>query len=209
MLSSKISHNGPTSGFIPYWIGRVWMWFFNWDLVGQVPVGKKFVLIAAPHTSNWDLPFGLAALYIYRLKVSWLGKDTIFKEPFGRLMRWLGGIAINRDSQLGVADQIARQLKESRKLIIAIAPSGTRKRGEYWKSGFYWIAYKAQVPILCGYLDYAHRKACLGLCFFPTGSVKEDMDRIRNFYKNIQGKNPKEASRIRLRKEDKNAVYTS
>jgi len=116
-------------------------------------------------------------------------------------MRWLGGIAINRDSQHGMVDQIAKLLKESRKLVIVIAPSGTRKRGEYWKSGFYWIAHKAQVPILCGYLDYSHRKACLGLCFVPTGNVKEDMDRIRNFYKDIQGKNPKVGSRIRLRDE--------
>ena len=178
------------------------MWFFSWDVVGQVTGGEKFVLIAAPHTSNWDLPFGLAALYIYRLKVSWMGKDTIFEEPFGGLMRWLGGIAINRDSRHGMVDQIAKLLKESRKLVIVIAPSGTRKRGEYWKSGFYWIAHKAQVPILCGYLDYGHRKACLGLCFVPTGNVKEDMDRIRNFYKDIQGKNPKVGSRIRLRDEN-------
>jgi len=202
MLSSKIKHNGPTSGFIPYWIGRLWVWFFSWDVVGQVPAGEKFVLIAAPHTSNWDLPFGLSAIYIYRLKVSWIGKDTIFKEPFGGVMRWLGGIAIKRDSQHGVVDQIANQLKESRKLAIAIAPSGTRKSRNYWKSGFYWIAHKAQVPILCGYLDYAHRKAGLGLCLVPTGNVKEDMDRIRDFYKGIQGKYPEMTTRIRLRDEN-------
>jgi len=65
MFSSKITHNGPTSGFIPYWIGRFWMWLFGWDVVGQVPVGEKFVLIVAPHTSNWDFPFGLATIYIY------------------------------------------------------------------------------------------------------------------------------------------------
>jgi 1-acyl-sn-glycerol-3-phosphate acyltransferase len=131
-----------------------------------------------------------------------MGKETVFKKPFGGIMRWLGGIAINRDSRHGVVDQVAKQLKESCKLVIVIAPSGTRKRGEYWKSGFYWIAHKAQVPILCGYLDYGHRKAFLGLCFVPTGNVKEDMDRIRNFYKDIQGKNPAVASRIRLRDEN-------
>ena len=202
MFSSKITHNGPTSGLIPYWIGRLWMWFFCWDVVGQVPVGEKFVIIAAPHTSNWDFFFGRFALYIYRLKASWIGKDTIFKKPFGGVMRWLGGIAINRDSQHGVVDQIAKQLGESRKLVIAIAPAGTRKRGDYWKSGFYWIAHKAQVPILCGYLDYSHRKACLGLCLVPTGNVKEDMDRIRDFYKSIQGKYPEMGTRIRLRDEN-------
>lgn len=117
-------------------------------------------------------------------------------------MRWLGGIAINRDSQHGVVDQIAKQLRESRKLAIVIAPSGTRKRRNYWKSGFYWIALTAQVPILCGYLDYGHSEACLGLCFVPTGNVKEDMDRIRDFYKGIQSKYPEMTTRIRLRDEN-------
>jgi 1-acyl-sn-glycerol-3-phosphate acyltransferase len=202
MFSSKITHNGPTSGFIPYWIGRLWMWFFCWDVVGQVPVVEKFVLIAAPHTSNWDFFFGLFALYIYRLKVSWVGKDTLFQKPFGGVMRRLGGIAINRDCRHGVVDQIAKQLRESHKLAIAITPSGTRQRRNYWKSGFYWIAHKAQVPILCGYLDYNHRKACLGLCFVPTGNVKEDMDRIRDFYNGIQGKYPEITTRIKLRDEN-------
>jgi len=202
MFSSKITHTGPTSGWVPYWIGRFWMWFFGWDVVGQVPVGDKFVLIAAPHTSNWDFPFGLFALYIYRLKVSWIGKDSLFKKPFGGIMRWLGGIAINRNSQHGVVNQIAKQLRESSKLAIAITPSGTRKRRDYWKSGFYWIAHAAQVPILCGYLDYGRKEACLGLCFVPTGNVREDMDRIREFYKGIQGKYPELATRIRLRDEN-------
>jgi hypothetical protein len=136
------------------------------------------------------------------LKVSWIGKDTLFKKPFGGVMRRLGGIAINRDSRHGIVDQIAKQLRESRKLAIALTPSGTRKRRNYWKSGFYWIAHKAQVPILCGYLDYSHRKACLALCFVPTGNVKEDMDRIRDFYKGIQGKSPEMTTKISLRDEN-------
>ena len=202
MFSSKITHNGPTSGFIPYWIGRFWMWLFGWDVVGQVPVGEKFVLIVAPHTSNWDFPFGLATIYIYRLKVSWIGKDTLFKKPFGGVMRWLGGIAINRDSPHGVVDQIAKQLRKSRKLAIALTPSGTRKRKDYWKSGFYRVAHKAQVPILCGYWDYGHRRTGVGLCFVPTGNVKEDMGRIRDFYESIQGKYPELATRVMLRNEN-------
>ena len=178
------------------------MWLFGWDVVGQVPVGEKFVLIVAPHTSNWDFPFGLATIYIYRLKVSWIGKDTLFKKPFGGVMRWLGGIAINRDSPHGVVDQIAKQLRESRKLAIALTPSGTRKRKDYWKSGFYWVAHKAQVPILCGYWDYGHRRTGVGLCFVPTGNVKEDMGRIRDFYESIQGKHPELATRVMLRNEN-------
>jgi len=201
MFNSKIRHNGPTSGLIPYWIGRLWMWIFRWDVVGQIPAGEKFIIIGAPHTSNWDFPIGLSASYILRLKVSWIGKDTLFKKPFGGVMRQLGGIAINRDSQHGVVDQIANQLRESDKLAIAMAPSGTRRKRDYWKSGFYWIAFKAQVPILCSYLDYGHREVCLGLCIVPTGNVKEDMDRIRDIYEGVQGKYPEKTTRIRLEDE--------
>jgi len=198
MMSSKIKHDGPTSGLIPYWIGRLWMWFFGWDVVGQIPVGEKFVLIGAPHTSNWDFPFGLFAAYILRMKVSWIGKDSLFKKPFGGVMRRLGGIPINRDSQHGVVDQIAQQLMETDKCAIVMAPSGTRKRRDFWKSGFYWIAHAAQVPLVCGSLDFAKREICLGPCFIPTGNVKEDMDRIRDFYKSVQAKYPEMTTPIRL-----------
>ena len=202
MIRSKITHNGPTSGLILQWIGRFWMWLFNWEVVGKVPAGEKFVLVGAPHTSNWDFPLALLALYTLRLKVSWIGKDTLFRKPFGGFMRRLGGIAINRNSPQGIVDQIAKQFRDSRKLAIAIAPSGTRKKREYWKSGFYWIALAAEVPIACGYLDYKKKIACLGLSFFPTGNIKEDMYRIRDFFKGIQGKYPEMTTRIRLRDED-------
>jgi len=202
MQSSKITHDGPVTGLIPYWIGRLWMWFSGWDVVGQVPAGGKFVLIGAPHTSGWDLPFGLAAVYLFRLKVSWMGKDALFRKPFGGIMRWLGGVAINRDSPHGVVDQVAGQLRDSRKLIILITPSGTRKKGDYWKSGFYRIAYAAQIPILCGYLDYSRKEACLGLSFVPTGDIKNDMERIREFYEGRQGKYHELTTIIRLKEEN-------
>jgi 1-acyl-sn-glycerol-3-phosphate acyltransferase len=208
MISAQVTHNAPVSGFIPYWIGRVWMWFFGWDVVGQVPQGEKFVLIGAPHTSNWDFPFTLATAYIFRLKISWMGKQSAFRRPFGGIMRRLGGIAIDRDSRQGVVSQMAERFQASKKLVVAIAPCGTRKRGDYWKSGFYWIAHAAQVPILCGYLDYARREACLGLSFVPSGDIVRDMDLIREFYTGVQGKKPQLASRVRLMDKDREPVAT-
>ena len=178
------------------------MWLFGWDVAGEVTAGGKFVLIGAPHTSNWDLPFTLAAVYIFRLKISWMGKDILFKMPFGMVMRWLGGIAVNRDSTHGVVEQIAEQFRKSQKLVLVLAPSGTRKKNEYWKSGFYWMAHTAQIPIVCGYLDYARKLACIGLSIVPTGDVKNDMDRIREFYEGIRGKHPDLETRIRLVDED-------
>jgi hypothetical protein len=136
------------------------------------------------------------------LRISWLGKDTLFKKPFGGVMRWLGGIPVDRDSEHGVVDQIARQFRESDRLVVAIGPSGTRKKKDHWKSGFYWIAHTAHVPILCGYLDYGRKEACLGLSFLPTGDIKKDMDRIREFYQGIQGKHPELTTRIRLVDEE-------
>ena len=130
-----------------------------------------------------------------------MGKHTIFRKPFGGFMRWLGGIAINRSSSSGVVDQIADKFKTSEKLVLALAAEGTRKKSDYWKSGFYWIALKAQVPIVCGYLDYPTREAGFGLSFIPTGDMKKDMDRIREFFCDKRGKIPENASTVRLRDE--------
>ncbi len=202
MLNSKITHSGPVSGLFKYWIGRFCFWLFGWDVEGQVPKGEKFILIGAPHTSNWDFIFGLAALFIFRLKFSWLGKDTLFKHPLKWIMKSLGGIPVDRNNKHGVVKEIINQFKNSQKLVITIAPSGTRKKRDYWRSGFYWIANTAQVPIFCGYLDYRRKKACLGLSFMPTGDAKKDMDRIREFYKGVQGKSPELTTDIRLTHED-------
>jgi 1-acyl-sn-glycerol-3-phosphate acyltransferase len=202
MRSARVTHDGPASGVIGYWLGRAWMGLFGWEVIGEVPAGGKFVLVGAPHTSNWDFPFTLAAVHVFRLKISWMGKDSAFRKPFGGIMRRLGGIPIDRDSPQGVVGQMAERFKASEKLVVAIAPCGTRKKRDSWKTGFYWIAHTAQVPILCGYLDYGRKVACLGLSFVPTGDLTQDMERIRGFYEGVQGKHPALASRIRLAGED-------
>ena len=97
MPSHQVAHSSPASGILQYWLGRTWMALFGWEVVGEVPPGGKFVLVGAPHTSNWDFPFTLAAVYSLRLRISWMGKDSIFKGPLGAIMRRLGGIAINRE----------------------------------------------------------------------------------------------------------------
>ena len=202
MIPPKITHSAPASGLVAYWIGRLWMWIFGWDVVGQVPEGEKFVLIGAPHTSNWDFPFSITALYIYRLKISWIGKNALFKRPFGWFMRWLGGIAIDRDHPRGVVNQLVKLFNNSEKLVIVIAPPGTRKKRDYWKSGFYRIAYSAKVPIVCGYIDYKNRKVRIDHHLMPSGNIKKDMDSIREFYKGIKGKYLDKATEVRLRDED-------
>jgi 1-acyl-sn-glycerol-3-phosphate acyltransferase len=198
MRSSEITHQAPTTGILLYWIGRFYAWLLGWDVEGELPESGKFILVGAPHTSNWDFTFMLMVSFIFRVKVSWLGKDSLFVKPFGGIMRWLGGIAVRRESRNGVVEQIADRFQKSEKMVLVIAPAGTRKRRDHWKSGFYWIAHRAQVPILCGSLDYHRKLVHLGLSFVPSGDVKRDMDRIRSFFEGAQGKYPELASVIRL-----------
>jgi 1-acyl-sn-glycerol-3-phosphate acyltransferase len=198
MRSSEITHQAPTTGILLYWIGRAYAWLLGWDVEGELPESGKFILVGAPHTSNWDFTFMLMVSFIYRVRVSWLGKDSLFKRPFDGIMRWLGGIPVQRESRHGVVEQIADRFRRAKNMVLVIAPAGTRKKLNHWKSGFYWIAYSAQVPILCGALDYGRKIATLGLSFVPTGDIKADMDRIRGFYVGVQGKYPESASVIKL-----------
>jgi 1-acyl-sn-glycerol-3-phosphate acyltransferase len=201
MRSSEIAHPGPTTSLFLYWLARLWFWLFGWDTEGDAPSVPKGVLIAAPHTTNWDLPHMLAASFLFRIRISWLGKDTLFKPPLGVLLRALGGISIDRSSPQGSVQALAELYARSDKLVIAVPPEGTRSKRDQWKSGFYWIAYTAQVPIICGYLDYEKKRAGLGFHFVPTGDVRADMDRIRAFYADKRGKFPELESVIGLKEE--------
>ncbi len=185
-----------------YWLGRAWMGALGWRVDGAVPETRKFVFIAAPHTSNWDLPFMLAAAYILGLRISWLGKHTLFQGPFGWFMKALGGIPVDRASPHGLVRQVADRFHQADTLILAIPPEGTRRKVEYWKSGFYHIARSAQVPICLSFLDFGKKVAGLGPLIMPTGNVRADMDQVRAFYRDIRGKFPALESEPRLREED-------
>lgn len=190
------------TSWLAAWIGRLWLRVFGWKVEGDFPETGSFVIIAAPHTSNWDLAHTLAATYVLRLKLFWLGKDSLFKWPFGGFMRWLGGIPIHRDASSGFVKQAAALLQGEEAIALMVPPSGTRGRKDYWKTGFYWIAVEAQVPIVCGSVDYKRRVAWLGDAFVPTGDPSADMDRIRAAYEGVTAKFPDQATRIRLPMED-------
>jgi 1-acyl-sn-glycerol-3-phosphate acyltransferase len=199
---STIDHDGPSTSWWLYWLARLWMWVFGWDVDGESPKDiSKAVLIAAPHTSNWDLPHMLAASLVYRLRLSWLGKHTLFRPPWGWFMRALGGVPIDRTAANGAVRGVADQIAAIDKVMIAVPPSGTRSKRDHWKSGFYWIAHTAQVPIVCAYLDYEKRRAGLGFSFVPTGDIQADMDRIRAFYADKRGKFPEQESAMVLIEE--------
>jgi 1-acyl-sn-glycerol-3-phosphate acyltransferase len=199
MRSSELSHDGPATGRLAYWIARAWMALWGWDVEGEIPRGiSKAVLIAAPHTSNWDLPHMLAAALVFRVQVSWMGKHTLFRWPFGAFMRWLGGVPVDRRAPQGMVGQIAQRFRETDRLVLAIPPSGTRKRSTHWRSGFYHIAREAGVPIVCGYLDYARRRAGLGHILVPTGDLAADTAHLASFYADKRGKYPENETPVVL-----------
>ncbi len=164
------------------------MWCFRWRVEGNLPDRPKFVLIAAPHTSNWDLPIMLSLAFAFRVRLFWMGKHTLFRRPYGTIMRWLGGIPIDRRKSHNVVEQSAEQLRKADSLILVVPPEGTRKMVPYWKTGFYRIAERAEVPIVLGFLDYRRKVGGFGPAVFPTGDIEADMKRIQAFYEPIIGK---------------------
>lgn len=174
---------------------------FGWDVEGEPPQFEKAVLIAAPHTTNWDLPHMLAAAWVFRLKISWLGKHSLFRPPFGWFFRAMGGVPVDRSGHHGLVQAAAGVFERTDKLMLAVPPSGTRSKSPHWKSGFYWIAHTANVPVVCGYLDFSRRVAGLGRSFHPTGDVVSDMEQVRAIYADIRGKFPELETPIRLREE--------
>ena len=162
----------------------------GWKIVGEYPKEPKFVVIAAPHTSNWDLPYMLFFAFFYRSKICWMGKHTIFKKPFGTICKWMGGIPIDRSKTNNVVSQTVEQFNQKEKMVIVIPPTGTRKKVLKWKTGFYYIALQAKVPIALSFLDYKHKTGGFGPLFYPTGDIEKDMQEITSFYKDKTGKHP-------------------
>jgi len=174
---------------------------FGWKVVGDLPDLPKLVVTGAPHTSNWDFPLALLAARILRVKISWIGKAGLFRFPFGPLMRWLGGIPAQRTGSEGLVTSMAESFAAADRLVLAIAPEGTRRPVPYWKSGFYRIAYAAGVPVVPVAIDGVSRKIRVGHAVMPTGRVSEDMDRLRAFFGGVQGIKPDGQGPVRLEEE--------
>ncbi len=173
----------------------------GWHIINELPDDKKYILIVAPHTSNWDFVYGVLAKWAVGLKVNFLGKDSLFKSPLGWWFKALGGIPVYRDQSLNMVEQMVQQFSQRDRLILTMSPEGTRSRLNYWKSGFYHIACGAQVPIVMATLNFAEKQIKLGGRFMPQGDVVKDMDKVRAFYAGIEGKKPENQGPIRLKME--------
>lgn len=171
---------------------RAFLRLNGWKVEGSLPVeARKCVLIAAPHTSNWDLPYTLMVAFVLNLNIYWMGKHSLFAFPFGPVMRWLGGIAVDRSRSTNLVSASAMALRAADGPVqLVVPPEGTRGRTTHWKTGFYYIALEAGVPIVLAYMDYARKVSGLGPVFVPTGDVDADMAEIKRFYAGIKGRRP-------------------
>jgi len=167
----------------------------GWKAVGTKPALLKCVVIAAPHTSNWDFVYTICLAFIFRLNPVIMMKDSWFKGPMGPMFRWLGALPIDRSQTNNVVAQSIKKFQQRKRLILVVPPSGTRKRVFYWKTGFYHIAHGSAVPIVLGFLDYRLKVGGFGPTLMPTGDLEVDMVTIRDFYRSVSGKNPLQESR--------------
>jgi len=190
----------PVLSVLLRWLAWGLMKTFGWRMEGHPPDLPKYVLIAAPHTSNWDLAVMLTLAFNFRTPISWMGKDALFRPPFGGLCRWLGGIPIDRSKANNVVEQSVALFREKDSFVLVVPPEGTRKKVRYWKTGFYYIARDARVPILLGFIDYGRKVGGFGPVVVPTGDIEADMKTIQAFYAGITGKHPEQTDRADVRK---------
>jgi 1-acyl-sn-glycerol-3-phosphate acyltransferase len=173
----------------------------SWKLDVQLPLAPKFVLVGAPHTSSLDLFYALLLSHGAGIKLHWIGKDSLFRWPLGGAMRWLGGIPVKRNASQNFVTQMVNVFNKMEKLVVAIAPEGTRGKADHWKTGFYYIALGAGVPVALGFVDYKERTVGIGPSLYPSGDINADFEQIRSFYASKTGRHPHLQGEPRIRPE--------
>lgn len=171
------------------WLGRTLLRLGGWRVAGGFPDLPKLVIIAAPHSSNWDGIWGMAAKLALGLRIHVLGKDALFFWPLGPILRRLGAVPIDRSAAHGTVGQAIELIGSSERIWYTLAPEGTRKKVEKWKSGFLKIAHGAGVPVLMVYFHYPEKTIGIGDLYWTTGDEAADMAAIRQWYRPWVGKN--------------------
>ena len=169
-------------------LGRMLMRFSGWRFEGELPDVPKIVIAVAPHTTNWDFVIGVMALWALDIKISFLGKHTLFRGAFGKWMRSIGGIPVDRNSTHGVVGDVVETFARADRMVLALAPEGTRQLDRGFKKGFLHIAHGAGVPILLAYFDFSRKVIGFGPLFTTSGDVERDLAWVLNFYRPIRGK---------------------
>jgi 1-acyl-sn-glycerol-3-phosphate acyltransferase len=177
----------PLIGALLRWISRFVLRLRGWTTEVRLPKGGRMVAVFAPHTSYWDLPVMMMVAAANRVSPHWMGTDALFRRPYGWLFRWLGGIPVDRSQRSGITAAGIAAFAERRRLVLGIAPEGTRYPVERWRTGFYHMAVGAGVPILLAFLDAETRTAGAFESFLPSGDLIADGERIRRFYEGRVG----------------------
>ncbi|HRD69786.1 MAG TPA: lysophospholipid acyltransferase family protein [Legionella sp.] len=165
---------------------------FGWTIDGKLPTEKKYILVVAPHTSNWDLIVGLGARFALGEKIHFMAKHSVFFFPLGNILRLLGGIPVDRTRKENKVEQIINLFRSKEKLAIAITPEGTRSQVSRLKEGFYYMALDAKIPLVLVGFDYKSKQVKISDAFWPTGSINSDFPQIIAYFRTINGRFPKE-----------------
>jgi len=190
MAMQKTIFYTPVISHAMHHVTRIILFLLGWKYQTNPQVVPKYVVIAAPHTSNWDFFYTLLLAFALKLKVYAMGKKSLTEGPLGPVMLWLGIIPIDRSRSTNVVAQTIETFNQQDNLVIIIPPSGTRNKVQYWKTGFYHIAHGVGVPIALGFIDYKRKCGGIGPFVTPTGDIEKDMVEIRAYYANITGKYP-------------------
>lgn len=172
------------------WLGRTLLRITGWRIEGELPQYPKMVIAVAPHTSNWDFFLGVAVLFTMRIKIRFLGKHTIFVPIAKQLLEMIGGMPVDRHAAHGIVGEVVAQFAAHDKMILAVAPEGTRSPKYPWKTGFLAIAHQAQVPVVLIGFDFVQKRVVLGPVFNSEGDFAQDMHQVYDFYTSIPAKYP-------------------
>jgi 1-acyl-sn-glycerol-3-phosphate acyltransferase len=170
------------------WLSVALLKLTGWRTEGTFPEGGGFVVVVAPHSSYWDGLVAPAAAAKLRLAPHWFGTHTLFRGPLRPIMRWFGGVPVDRSRRTSLVAAAVAAFAARPDMVLALAPEGTRFRVDHWKSGFYRIATGAGVPVVPGYLDHRRKVAGIGAPLMLTGSVEEDLAKLRAVYRNVEGR---------------------
>lgn len=172
------------------YLSRFILWLSGWKAVGKFPEAKKFIVVCAPHTSMWDFVIGRLYYFSVGLKPCIMIKKELFFFPLGPVLRWLGGIPVERQKKTNIVEQVVDQINKSDKFLLTITPEGTRKKVKKWKTGFYQIATKANIPVLLGYFDYTYKVIGIGDLYYLTEDVEHEMRKAKLYFKDIHPRHP-------------------
>ncbi|MCL6270705.1 lysophospholipid acyltransferase family protein [Sansalvadorimonas sp. 2012CJ34-2] len=164
----------------------------GWKLEGEKPKARKFVMIGAPHTSNWDFLVFMGVALRWRTPVFWLGKSSLFKGPMGPIMRWLGGIPVHRERKCNLVEQAVAGFNSHHRFVLTLSPEGTRSKVTKWKTGFWHIANNAKVPVYPGFVDFANKRCGSGPAYKLTGDIHQDIANLQAFYAPFRGRRQEE-----------------